>query len=139
VRAAVAPQYAGSAASVESVPPCRGGVRPIVRSTTIVGVAFDPPLPPHAPEHAGIGSLLMTDGDLPGDEFGRPYQPCFYFDGDSKPLGLVLDHEGYVLGWQNNAEGDPLAGDTWAMQRMPHVVAAAAEAWLTEHRPEATS
>jgi hypothetical protein len=75
----------------------------------------------------------MTEPGLPRDHFGRPYQPCFYFDADSKPLALVVDEEGYVLGWRNNVEGDPLAGDTWALDRMPEPVAAAAREWMAGH------
>ncbi len=77
-------------------------------------------------EH-GIGSLLMTDPNLPRDEFGWPYQPLFYFEGERIPA-LVHDSDGHVMAYRNTAEGAPLMDEsTW--QRAPDAIAAAAVEW----------
>ncbi len=75
----------------------------------------------------GIGSLLMTDPDLPSDEFGFPYQALFRFEGE-RITGLIHDNEGHVMAYRNTAEGRPLLEkSTW--QRAPDAIAAAAEEW----------
>lgn len=80
----------------------------------------------------GVGSLLMTDPDLPRDEFGWPYQPLFYFEGH-RITGLVRDEAGYVMAYRNTVEGDPLVDDsTW--QRAPDAIAAAAVEWWEERK-----
>jgi len=87
------------------------------------------------PDGAGIGSLLMVDPALPQDEFGHPYQPLFWFDDDGRGLGLVVDGDGHVMGWENNAEGDPFCDgdpDRARCQRMPAAVEAAARRWWHE-------
>ena len=82
----------------------------------------------------GIGALLMTEPGLPRDEFGHPYQPLFWFDSTSHPMGLVRDEAGHVLAYQNNAEGDPLLVDPPRCQRLPEDVEAAALRWWAEHQ-----
>jgi hypothetical protein len=86
----------------------------------------DLPWNPHA---AGVGALLMTDPSLPRDAFGHPYQPLFWFDEASRPIGLIVDGDDRVLAWENNAKGNPdiLAGPT--CQRLPDIVEAAARQW----------
>jgi hypothetical protein len=78
----------------------------------------------------GIGSLLMTDPNLPRDEFGWPYQPLFYFEGE-RITGLVHDSDGDIMAYRNTAEGAPLMDEsTW--QRAPDAIAAAAVEWWEE-------
>jgi hypothetical protein len=80
----------------------------------------------------GIGSFLMTDPDLPRDEFSWPYQPLFYFHGD-RITGLVYDQDGHVMAYRNTPEGDPRVEEsTW--QRAPDPVAAAAVEWWEESK-----
>lgn len=66
---------------------------------------------------------------LPRDEFGHPYQPLFWFDEASRPIGLIVDGDDRVLAWENNAKGNPdiLASPT--CQRLPDIVEAAARQW----------
>ena len=88
-----------------------------------------------APEASGIGSLLMTDPALPRDDFGHPYQALFWFDAEGRTLGLVVDEEDHVLGYQNNAEGDPLLlSDPPRCQRLPGAIEDAARQWWADER-----
>jgi hypothetical protein len=84
-----------------------------------------PPIPDKRPSERGIGSFLMHAMELPRDEFGWPYQPCFYFDDDG-PTRLFTDPEGHVLGYLNTAEGRPAR--PWVLVRLPAEVEAAAHA-----------
>ncbi len=76
----------------------------------------------------------MTEEDLPRDEFGHPYQPLFWFDERSRPIGLVQDEAGHVLAYENNAEGDPLLVDPPRCRRLPGDVEAAALRWWVEQQ-----
>ena len=78
---------------------------------------------------AGVGALLMTDPALPRDSFGHPYQPLFWFDRQSRPIGLVVDTDGHVLAWKRNAEGSAGLPDDWKCQRIPAEVERAARDW----------
>ena len=88
-------------------------------------------LPGYA-DAAGVGALLMADSRLPRDGFGHPYQPLFWFDEHSRPIGLVVDANGHVLAWENNAEGDPRR--QWKVQRVPLPVEQAARQWWAEQQ-----
>ena len=83
-------------------------------------------------EAAGVGALLMTDPVLPRDSFGHPYQPLFWFDQQSRPLGLVLDTDGHIVAWENSAEGNSEPPDEWRCQRVPPEVEQAAREWWSE-------
>jgi hypothetical protein len=82
----------------------------------------------------GVGAILMMQADLPRDEFGHPWQALFYFDVNNNPTRLLTDEAGRVMGYRNNAEGDPsLDPDTYVP--LPAVVARAAERQFDEfHR-----
>ena len=81
--------------------------------------------------------MLMTDRGLQRDDFGHPYQALFWFDADSQPLGLVVDEEDHVLGYENNAEGDPLLlSDPPTCRRLPDAIEDAAREWWA-HQPNA--
>lgn len=82
----------------------------------------------------GVGALLMTEQGLPRDEFGHPYQPLFWFDATSRPIGLVRDEADDVLAYENNAEGDPLLVNPPRCQRLPEDVQAAALRWWAQHQ-----
>lgn len=82
----------------------------------------------------GVGALLMTDPLLPRDTFGHPYQPLFYFDQDSRPIGLVVDADGHVVAWENNAQGRPDLSDEWRCQRVPAEIEQAARDWWSHQR-----
>lgn len=87
---------------------------------------------PRKSEAAGVGALLMTDPVLPRDSFSHPYQPLFWFDQHSRPLGLVLDVDGHVVAWENNADGNPDLSDDRRCQRVPPEVEQAAREWWSE-------
>ncbi len=53
-------------------------------------------------------------------------------DQHSRPLGLVLDVDGHVVAWENNAEGNPDLSDDWRGQRVPPEVEQAAGEWWSE-------
>jgi hypothetical protein len=93
-----------------------------------------PPLPDKRPGERGIGALLMHASELPRDEFGWPYQACFYFH-DVGPTRLVTDADGYVLGYRNTAEGRP-AHDPHVLVRLPTEVADAAHAAMDRRLAE---
>jgi hypothetical protein len=75
---------------------------------------------------AGVGALLMIDAKLPRDQFGDPYQPLFWFDDQSRPLGLVVDEDGHVLAWESAGHDDPMTVDNLRCQGVPSVVERAA-------------
>jgi hypothetical protein len=81
------------------------------------------------PDAAGVGALLMTDPNLPKDEFGHPYQALYWFDGRSRALGLLLDDDEHVLAWVNNGHGDPDVEVRPMCQRVPEAVERAARHW----------
>ena len=87
---------------------------------------------PWRSEAAGVGALLMTDPVLPRDSFSHPYQPLFWFDRHKRPLGLVLDIDGHVVAWENNADGNLDLSDDWRCQRVPPEVEQAAREWWSE-------
>lgn len=82
----------------------------------------------------GVGSLLMTDPDLPRDRFGHPYQALFWFDEASNALALVVDPDGRVMAWDRDASEptEPTAEgeDDWLCAPAPDEVAAAAREWF---------
>lgn len=76
----------------------------------------------------------MTDAGLARDAFGHPYQPLFWFDAESRILGLVVDADDRVLAYETSAEGDPLSlSDPPRCQRLPEAVELAARQWWREH------
>lgn len=81
------------------------------------------------PSASGVGSLLVLDTDLPRDEFGHPYQPLFWFDEASQPIGLVTDFHDHVLAWASTAAGDPLMMDPPRCRRVPEAIEQAARCW----------
>lgn len=87
---------------------------------------------------AGVGALLMTDPNLPRDQFHHPYQPLFWFDDHSRPIGLVVDGDDHVLAWENNAQGDPDVIDKARCQRVPPAVERAARDWWAEQQSAGT-
>jgi len=84
------------------------------------------------PEAAGVGALLMTDPELPRDEFGHPYQPLFWFDEGSRATGLVVDDHNHVLAWVNDAQGNPQLDVEPSCQRVPEPVERAARDWWSQ-------
>ena len=74
----------------------------------------------------------MAGSDLPRDQFGWPFQACFFFD-DKGPIRLVRNEDGSVLGHLMTPEGAP-ARDPHVLIRLPPAVAAAAELALIERR-----
>lgn len=74
----------------------------------------------------------MMDPALPRDHFGYPYQPLFWFDEQSGPIGMVVHREHHVVAWENNAEGDPDVAENATCQRVPAEVAHAAWDWWNE-------
>lgn len=89
---------------------------------------------PWPSDAAGVGALLMIDPDLPRDQFQHPYQPLFWFDEHSRPVGLVVDGAGHVLAWRNSAQGDPYVVNDPRCQRVPVPVEDAARRWWAEQR-----
>ena len=83
-------------------------------------------------EAAGVGALLMTDPVLPRDSFGHPYQPLFWFDEHSRPIGLVVDADGHVVAWEKSAGGNRDLSDDWRCQRVPPEVEQAAREWWSD-------
>lgn len=81
--------------------------------------------------------MLMTGPGLPRDGLGRPYQPLFWFDADSRSLGMVLDAEGHVLAWDIDTThlDDP---DAWRCQRVPEAIEQAAWEWWRTREAEAS-
>ena len=51
--------------------------------------------------------MLRIHPDLPRNRFHHPYQPLFWFDEQSRAVGLVVDGDGHVLAWESDAKGDP--------------------------------
>jgi hypothetical protein len=86
------------------------------------------------PEATGVGSLLMVEPGLPRDEFGHPYQPLFWFDGESRALGLVVDADDHVLAYLNNAQGIPFTvlDPPPKVQRVPEAIDRAARRWWAD-------
>ncbi len=82
---------------------------------------------------AGVGALLMIDPALPRDAFGHPYQPLFWFDQHSRPIGLVVDADGHVVAWENNAEGNPLCPTTGLPPSPPAAEQAARDRLVEGH------
>ena len=84
---------------------------------------------PYPPDAHGVGSLLMTGAGLSRDEGGDPYQPLFWFDEASRPLGLVRDEAGHLLAWSGPHHADVEPMD---VQRVPDDVERAAVEWWVE-------
>jgi hypothetical protein len=98
----------------------------------VAGGRAIPSLPEKLPGERGVGSFLMAGSDLPRDQFGWPFQACFFFD-DKGPTRLVRDEDGSVLGHLMTAEGAP-ARDPHLLIRLPPDVATAAERALIKRR-----
>ena len=83
----------------------------------------------------GVGSLLMTDPQLPRNRFGQPYQALFWFDEASAVLGLVEDGDGRVMAWDRDASEPTDPDDAWLCAPAPPTVEAAARKWWEQERP----
>ena len=85
------------------------------------------------PEASGVGSMLMVAPGLPRDEFGHPYQPLFWFAGESILLGLVVDADDHVLAWGSVADASAPLAEPPEIQRVPAAIEAAARRDWDEH------
>ncbi len=88
------------------------------------------PKPAH---QCGIGSLLMTDADLPRLPARVPYQAAFWFDEDSRAVALVTDEEGHPMGWADpEAPLSDLNDEEFIL--LPEPIANEARIWLEAQR-----
>lgn len=82
------------------------------------------------PGEQGTGTLLMITEGLSRRDGGRPHQPLFCFDEQSRPTRLVTNEDGAPLGYDSR-DGE-LVDDLDRLIVLPEDVAAAAKRWLAD-------
>lgn len=81
----------------------------------------------HKADPTRIASVLMSERDLPRDEFGWPYRLLLQLDG-RRVTGLVYDKRGDVMVCGSTPEGPALV-ERASWQPAPDAVAVAASEW----------
>ena len=82
------------------------------------------------PGEQGTGTLLMITDGLSRRDGGRPHQPVFFFDEQSRPTRLVTNEDGAPLGY--DSQDGELVDDLERPIVLPDDVAAAAKHWLAD-------